>query len=302
VELIDGDAASTRAKMRAYESQRVIARLFFNPFDGEAHYRFGGLLLDAGKFQQAHAHLTFALAFVPRLDSAYYLRAQAAMALKRWDDAVADLTRYLDRVPHDNLAREMRAIANRWRKRHAEAAEDLTIVLGTYATSPELYEMRAMCYEAMGKPDLARADRQRILKLNASDPTSLNNMAWHLVTGPPGQRDAVKALELIQRAIALRPDEPTYLNTLGLVLYRNRQYAQAIVALEKSLAHSKNTAAGYDLFILAMCHAQQGNAEKAKDCFDRAVQWTDTKKDLPPDQVAELATFRAEAEKVLRGK
>jgi hypothetical protein len=132
------------------------------------------------------------------------------------------------------------------------------------------------------------------------DPKGLNNLAWRLVTGPPAERDPARALQLIQDALKQRPNEALFLNTLGLVQYRNGQYAAAVVTLEKGLSVSKGAFAGFDLFFLAMCHAKLGAPDKAKDCFDRAVKWWEGKKGLSAEHIQELTAFRAEAEAVLR--
>jgi serine/threonine protein kinase/WD40 repeat protein len=131
------------------------------------------------------------------------------------------------------------------------------------------------------------------------DPVQLNNIAWRLATGPANQRDPAQALKLIQDALKMQPDKPMFLNTLGVVQYRNVQYAAAIVSLEKSLRLSKGEFAAFDLFFLAMCHAKLSAPDKAKDCFDRAVKWTDGKKDLSPLHTEELKAFREEAKTVL---
>jgi WD40 repeat protein len=129
--------------------------------------------------------------------------------------------------------------------------------------------------------------------------TELNNQAWRLVTGPAEQRDPEAALEPIQQALKHRPNDPNFLNTLGVVQYRRRQYAAAVAALEKSLANAPGQHDGVNLFFLAMCHARLGAGGMARDCFDRAVRWLEGRRGLPARQVEELQTYRAEAAVVL---
>jgi WD40 repeat protein len=137
-------------------------------------------------------------------------------------------------------------------------------------------------------------------KLISSSPIGLNNQAWHLVTGPAEQRDPAKALKLIQEAVKLQPNETSFLNTLGVVQYRNGLFKEATKTLEKSLAAGKGQYDAFDLFPLAMCHAKLGDPAKAKDCFERAVKWMDERKGPEARDVEELKAFRAEAEEVLR--
>src|SRR5262249_35688566 len=142
VELIDAEWATSREKMNEYEGRRAVARLFFNPFDADAHYRLAGLQLEGRRYGEPSAPLTAALAFRPDLDSAYPLRAEAALRLRRWDEAAADATRYLEKYPYVHHARRLRAAANRGRKHHDEAAADLTALLGEYPQDAELYQRR----------------------------------------------------------------------------------------------------------------------------------------------------------------
>jgi uncharacterized protein HemY len=120
------------------------------------------------------------------------------------------------------------------------------------------------------------------------------------VTGPVAQRDPARALTLIEKAIKLQPENALFLNTLGVVQYRNGQYKDAVATLEKSLAAGKGQSDAFDLFFLAMCHQQLGDPAKAKGCYDRAVDWCDKHKQLSPQQRQELEGFRAEAEAALR--
>jgi tetratricopeptide (TPR) repeat protein len=300
VEFVGAEWAASREKMAEHERQKSVAALANNPFNAQAHYRLGSLLLDAGKFKEAHWHLSAALSLGSGLHEAYNLRATAAIRLQRWDDAVADLTRYLAKYPFVANSRLQRATINQSRHRYQEALEDWNALIESYPELDWLYERRAACHEALGKPDLAKADREKAVKIEGNNPFQLNNLAWRLATGPVGQRDLTKATELIRRAMGMDAENTTFLNTLGVIQYRNGQLAQAFVTLEKSLVASKGRSNGMDLFFLAMCHAKLGDKAKAKECFERAVKWTEAQKNLPANYVEELKAFRAEAEAELR--
>ena len=120
-----------------------------------------------------------------------------------------------------------------------------------------------------------RAARVLVEQANSQGPDSpnnCNNLAWMLATGPSAIRDAIQAETLARRAVASAPDQATYLNTLGVALYRTGKYSEAITALEKSLGHNDPFNQPYDLLFLAMCHAQAGEIEKARQCQNRASQ------------------------------
>jgi WD40 repeat protein/Flp pilus assembly protein TadD len=237
----------------------------------------------------------------PLTDPLLYTRLAAIRAkCGLWAEVVADAEAALRQQADDPAARFLRGQACQKLGRHAEAVADFTAALTRYPPSARLYELRAASQEALGKPELARADRERAVNLGGKSPTALNNEAWGLVTGPPGQRNPARALELIQEAIKQQPGDTTFLNTLGVVQYRGGQYKEAVSTLEKSLAAGRGQFDAFDLFFLAMCHAKLDDAAKARDCFDRAVKWTEAQKNLPSKHVEELNAFRGEAETVLK--
>ena len=301
VKLVDAEWATSPARMDQYERQLVALQLFVNPLDPDAHYHLGKLLIGSNQFADAQVHLGTALALCPDLVGVYLLCAEAAVQLSHWDDAVADAGHYLEKFPYDILAHLLRAVANHGRHRDAEAVADVTALIATYPEVPSLYKRCATYYEALGKADLAAADRAKASKLGPEDPEDLNAEAWRLVTGPKESHNPVKAIALIRRAIELRPDEAMYRNTLGVAQYRKGDYLPAIESLEKSLALGKGQSDAFDLDFLAMCHKKLGHAAEAKDCFDRAAVWTrQHQNQFPAGIFDELAGFQTEAESVLK--
>ena len=85
-----------------------------------------------------------------------------------------------------------------------------------------------------------------------------NNLAWRLATGPVAFRDPEQALVLARKAVAMTPGSAIYLNSLGVALYRNGQYGEAIATLERSLAAGKGQSDAFDLFFLAMARHRLG--------------------------------------------
>jgi serine/threonine protein kinase/WD40 repeat protein/tetratricopeptide (TPR) repeat protein len=300
VELIGAEWASSRARMNEYERHKAVARLAANPLDADARHRLGEVLLDAGRFAEAHGQLSQALALRPDLEPAYLLRARAAFRLGRLDEAAADATRFLKSCPYDTVGRRLRAEVNRARRRYEEAAADLTSLILSYPEGVVYYERRADCYQALGRKEKAAADREKALQLGANSPTRLNERARRLIAGPEVEREPAWALELIERAVQQQPENVLFLSTLSEVQYRNGQYAAAVVTLEKCLAGGRGQSDGFHLFFLSLCHAKLGDRARAKDCFDRAVKWSGAQKDLSADSADELRELRAEAEIELR--
>jgi WD40 repeat protein len=129
-----------------------------------------------------------------------------------------------------------------------------------------------------------------------------NNDAWQLAKGEPDKPALVRARQLIQQALWDDPNNPLFLNTLGVIQYRDQQYKEAVVTLETSLTASRDETVPFDLLFLAMCHARLGDTVRAKERFDQAMKWTAANKDLPPKWSEELKAFRAEAEALLANR
>jgi WD40 repeat protein/tetratricopeptide (TPR) repeat protein len=300
--VVGGELLSDPAKLREYERGLTLLRLAADPFDAQGNLDQARWLMEANRLAEALPRLQLALLSRPEPYAVRMNKGLCLMGLDRVEEAVPEFTAAAWARPEDYRPRYRRALVYTRLGRPAEAADDLTAVLVRFPEDAELYEKRAACYAALGDKAKEASDRAAAAKWLPRSAHGLNNRAWRLVTGPPGERNPKRGLELIRKALELEGDEPHYLNTLGVALYRNSRWTEAIAALEKSLAAGKGQADAFDLFFLAMCHARLGDAAKAKDCYDRAVKWAEGRKDLPEQYEAELKAFRAEAEEALRNR
>jgi tetratricopeptide (TPR) repeat protein len=123
----------------------------------------------------------------------------------------------------------------------------------------------------------------------------LNGWAYVLATLlDPEMRDPGRAVSLSQEAVELNPSNGVFWRTLGVAHYRTENWTDARAALEKSreLGFQKSSC----FFFLAMAHWQLGEKDKAREWYDKAVEWMEANfKDN-----AELIRFRTEAEKLLK--
>jgi WD40 repeat protein/Tfp pilus assembly protein PilF len=142
---------------------------------------------------------------------------------------------------------------------------------------------------------------RQAIRTDAKHALAHNHLAWILLTGPKDLRDPKEALLLARKAVELTPERPPNPITLGVALYRNDQFAEAALVLEKSLTENEGANDAIALWILAMCHHRLGNHAKAKDCLDRAERWfKERRSQFATRYVPELTEFEAEARSLLR--
>jgi serine/threonine protein kinase/WD40 repeat protein/Tfp pilus assembly protein PilF len=321
------------AARRAAELDALDARLRDHPDDGDALIQRGWLRLRMAQIREALADLEQGLQHRPGdTDALFWLaeaysqsnnllatrstleqylagapddvdarlfQGQVALRLNLLQAAAEDFTRVLEADPSRDRVRFERAQVSVRLDRFPDALTDLDELIRRYPQDARLYELRSQAHERLGHHGQAQADLKRASESVQADPQQLNNLAWRLVTGPPGLRDPERAVELAREAVSKAPDTAIYLNTLGVAQYRAGRFAAAIATLENSLTAGKGQADAFDLFFLAMARQQLGEIARARADFDRAVTWRRDHPNLSQQWTTELDTFQAEARAVL---
>ncbi len=95
-----------------------------------------------------------------------------------------------------------------------------------------LHYARGISHERLKNWDKAEADFRRALELNPDQPQVLNYLGYSLVER---QEKLDEALDMIERAVATRPDSGYIVDSLGWVLFRLGRYDEAVEHMERAV-------------------------------------------------------------------
>jgi WD40 repeat protein len=166
--------------------------------------------------------------------------------------------------------------------------------------------MRGAALAARGRDAEAIKDFARYHRLNPENKTPdqhfafvLNRHARSRVNLKPEDSAPRETAGLARMAVAIAPNAPDYLNTLGIALCRAGQDADALQYLNKSLDLGAGVCDAQNLYFLAIAHHRLGHVQTAKRYLKRAIDWHTSHKLSTKISPSELDRFRAEAQSVL---
>jgi WD40 repeat protein/Tfp pilus assembly protein PilF len=258
----------------------------------------GRMAAAAGRRDTALAAFSRAVRFRPDDEEARLYRGEEYLRRQKWGQAIADLDRAAE-VPDLRLTALFdRSLAFAQLGRLANAEDDRRLLGKAYPDFAKACYQQAFRLARAGDVPMALVLVDVWAQLKAGQPIAANDIAWTLANDRTDARYPARALPFAQRAVALRPTEPSCRNTLGVVLYRLGRYAEAKDCFQPT-PKAEYSGAALDLYCLAMCEAKMGRAIEAKRYFERADAWRDSHPSRTEVQTAEQNDFRAEAATVL---
>ncbi|MEQ1755504.1 MAG: tetratricopeptide repeat protein [Micropepsaceae bacterium] len=162
--------------------------------------------------------------------------AQNLQKLKRPDDALKTLNQALNGTEED--AHTYAAIGDvlRDQDKYAEAAAAYTKAISMISRPEErhwtLFYTRGVSYEREKRWNDAESDLRMALKLRPQQPMVMNYLAYSWVDRGINIREG---LEMLQRAVELRPDDGYVVDSLGWAHYRLGNFKAATEYLEKAV-------------------------------------------------------------------
>ena len=177
---------------------------------------------------------------VPRDDPSYHAaelgRAEALRRSGR-DDAAIEVLRQLAEshgdlpLVHVTLGDTLRGL-----ERFEESIGPYDAALSLIETPDEqhwiIYFARGISYERTQQWDKAEADFRKALELRPEQPQVMNYLGYSFLEM---QTNYEEALDLIERAVTLRPDSGYIIDSLGWGLYRLGRYEEAVGHMEKAV-------------------------------------------------------------------
>lgn len=254
----------TKQWERAREQfKRVVAD---NPRDADAVYAVGLLALQSEAYDEAEKYLRQNLEFQPENDQARLYLGHIAERRKQYDEArrwydqidsggfffeaqvrigllaarqgdLAGARAHLAGLEPESESQHIQLILAedqilRDAKQYPEAYEVLTKGLRRFPDNADLLYGRALVAERLDRIDAHEADLRKILKTDPKNANALNALGYTLADRTTRYQEA---LDLIGQAVALKPDDPYFMDSMGWVQYRLGNLDEARKYLKSAL-------------------------------------------------------------------
>lgn len=153
----------------------------------------------------------------------------------RTDEAIALLEQMVGERPRQIDAPMQLGNVYRLHERFAEAADAYDIAVARLGEPPPerwaLFYFRGIAYERSGKWPQAEADFLKALELSPDHPYVLNYLAYSWIEQGMNYD---RALNMLEHAVKLRPEDGFIVDSLGWVYYRLGKYDLAVSQLERA--------------------------------------------------------------------
>jgi len=168
-------------------------------------------------------------------------RSEALFKMERTDAAVEVLNALVRDYPQLSSVYSALGDAQRRLENYEEAvaaySDALALVDQTRERSWFLFYVRGISNDSLDNWIEAEADFRQALLLQPDQPQVLNYLGYSLVEQ---RRNLDEALDMIERAVALRPDSGYIVDSLGWVLYRLGRFDEAVAPMERAVELEAN--------------------------------------------------------------
>jgi serine/threonine protein kinase/WD40 repeat protein/Tfp pilus assembly protein PilF len=265
-------------------------------------------LLRERKYPEAIAELQKSLRIDDDRPEPWFQLGKARHALKEYAAARDDLTRALKLNGEHVEAYHYRSHCHRQLGDVALALADIDEAIRRKPGDAHFHDMRAGFRLALNHPREAAADWEKSLELQKDQAPVLYSLAQLYLLGPAEVCNPDRAFALARRGLELTDGKPVsatgptptlFLTLQGAAWYRQEKYEAARAALEQAARGERGKPTASTFLFLAMAQHRLGDANKAKQSYERGLEWRKAQLRLAPLASQRYESLRAETESVL---
>lgn len=167
--------------------------------------------------------------------STYYNMIALMSYQKQYDEIIKycdSLTIAFPETAIDNAAHKSYAYLEMKQYENAINVLDINLKQQDKTKLSETYGIIGDIYNRWNKKEKSYNSYQKALKLNKNNIVVLNNYSYNLSVRNESLK---KALSMIKKVIKIEPDNATYLDTFGWILYKLEEYDEAVAVLKKAV-------------------------------------------------------------------
>jgi tetratricopeptide (TPR) repeat protein len=271
-------------EMREQALEMSLLLIEANPEDPRAHAVYGDFLIQDKQYEKALDEYLAAKALGAKeftvTQQLLFLESQ----LQRWDSLAKESETAIEKFPDQPLGYFFNGLANAQLKKYAVAVKSyntgVKLIVDNKALEGQFYSSMGEAYNEL--KDYANSDLnyEKALELNAKDANVLNNYAYFLSM----RGEKMDKAEIMSRESNLiEPDQSSYEDTYGWIMYKQGKYKEAKEWTEKSLSHGSDKSAtvlehyGDILYKLGDLDKAYEYWQKAKNAGEGASEFLDKK-------------------------
>ncbi len=255
-------------------AKSILQKLSKKQHGSEPDYLLALLAFQENDFNKAHKYLKTITSDEEQFEDAVYLQSRIFRKEGQIDAAINVLKKHIAEDPSRSpLFYALLSVLYQDKGENGKAITLMDSAVALYPDNPQLFFEYGLLLERSGKTKQAMTTMQKVLKLQSNHPEALNFIGY---TWADNNIHLDQALQYIQQAIALKPDNGYIMDSLGWVYYRLGKLDKAAVHLERSIELQPGDPHIYDH--LGDVYRAQKNYSKALDIYSKAYQMFKSRK------------------------